>query len=68
MEIGKILNRMCIGKRFAEMEVLLGVCNLLQNFRMEWAADYDLDPLTELVNVPDRPIRIRFIDLNSSTA
>ena len=54
--------RMCIGKRFAELEIQLGICKLVQKFDIEWAADYELDPLTELVNVPDRPMLIRMID------
>jgi len=55
--------RMCIGKRFAELEIQIGVCKLIQNFRIEWAANYDIDPVTELVNVPDKPLNFRFVDI-----
>ena len=55
--------RMCIGKRFAELEIQLGICKLLKNFRLEWAAEYELDPITELVNCPDKPMTIRFVDI-----
>ena len=54
---------MCIGKRFAELEIQLGICKLLKNFRLEWAAEYELDPITELVNCPDKPMTIRFVDI-----
>ena len=55
--------RMCIGKRFAELEIQIGLCKLIQNFRIEWAANYDLNPVTELVNVPDQPLMFRFVDI-----
>ena len=57
--------RMCIGKRFAELEIQLAICKLLQNFRLEWAADYELDPITELINTPDKPMALRFVDIKA---
>ena len=57
---------MCIGKRFAELEIQVGMCKLIQNFRFEWTADYELDAVTELVNVPDRPLPVRFIDITQT--
>ena len=56
--------RMCIGKRFAELEILLGVAKLLQNFRIEWAADYDsIEQLVKTVNVPNKNLCFRFVDI-----
>ncbi len=58
--------RMCIGKRFAELEIQVGICELVQSFRLEWAADYEIDAITELVNVPDKPLAIRFTDISKT--
>lgn len=55
--------RMCIGKRFAELEVQVATLKMIQNFRVEWAANYELNPITELTNVPDLPLKMRFVDI-----
>lgn len=36
---------------------------LLQNFNIEWAADYDIEIMTELVNVPNKPLIFKFTDI-----
>jgi hypothetical protein len=33
------------------------------SFEIEWAADYDIGTLTELVNSPDNPMAFKFNDL-----
>ncbi len=33
------------------------------SFEIEWAADYDIKTLTELMNVPDKPMAFKFNDL-----
>ena len=53
--------RMCIGRRFAELEIQLGITKLLQNFRVE--SDNDIEPIAKMINVPDKPLRFKFTDL-----
>ena len=53
--------RMCIGRRFAELEIQLGITKLLQNFRVE--SDDDIEPIAKMINVPDKPLRFKFTDL-----
>ena len=56
--------RICIGKRFAELEIQIGIVKLLQNFRIEWAADYPgIEPRVGTVNAPDKKLQFRFVDL-----
>jgi len=52
--------RMCIGRRFAELECYVLVIKLLQKFRLE----YHHEPVhgsTEFIVRPDRKIRIKFV-------
>ena len=56
--------RMCIGKRFAELEIQLWICEILRNFRVEWHGDKDvIEPEFKLMNVPDGELKFKFIDL-----
>jgi hypothetical protein len=53
-----------IGMRFAELEIQIGICKLSQNFRIEWAADYDgIEQRLKTLNVPDKKLKFRFVDL-----
>ena len=56
--------RMCVGKRFAELEIQVAVSKLLQNFQIEWACDYDMETVTDLVNTPEKPLVFKFTDIN----
>ncbi|XP_077488423.1 cytochrome P450 302a1, mitochondrial-like isoform X2 [Amblyomma americanum] len=56
--------RMCIGKRFAETVMCLLVARIVRNFVLEYKHE-DLDCFTRLINVPDKPLRMTFIDRNS---
>ena len=56
--------RMCIGKRFAELEIQVAVTKLLQNFTIEWAANYEMETVNDLVNTPEKPLVFKFNDIN----
>lgn len=57
--------RMCIGRRLAELEMWLITVKLMQNFRVEYHHQ-DIGCETRLVNIPDQPLRFRFVELDSS--
>ena len=55
--------RMCIGRRFAELECYILAIKMLQRFKLE----YHHEPVavaTEFVNKPDKKIKMRFISRN----
>lgn len=56
--------RMCIGKRFAELEIQVLITKLVQNFRLEWAGrdDRPLETVFHLFNTPDGELKFRFRD------
>lgn len=54
--------RICIGKRFAELEIEVLVARLMREFRVEWNHP-DLKFKSTLVNIPDGPLKFKFIDL-----
>ena len=39
------------------------ITHFSSSFEIEWAADYEIDTLTELLNSPDKPMPFRFKDL-----
>ncbi|XP_066263849.1 probable cytochrome P450 CYP44 isoform X1 [Branchiostoma lanceolatum] len=45
--------RMCVGRRFAEQELYLGLVRIIQNFHVGWEGD-DMKQVWRLVNAPDR--------------
>ncbi|KAJ6215969.1 hypothetical protein RDWZM_010469 [Blomia tropicalis] len=49
--------RMCIGRRIAELEMQIVITRLLANFRVEYHHE-NVGIRTNLINVPDRPIRL----------
>lgn len=53
--------RMCIGRRIAEAEMYLLATKLVQRFVLEYHEE-PVEPTFRLMTVPDRPIRIKFID------
>lgn len=53
--------RSCIGRRLAELEMICLATQILRNFKLEYQYE-DLDMLTRLVNVPDKPLRFNFLD------
>ena len=55
--------RMCVGKRFADMELLIVMHKMMHNFDLKWVNE---DPLTisqVLANVPDQSLDFQFNDL-----
>ncbi|XP_065571694.1 probable cytochrome P450 301a1, mitochondrial [Artemia franciscana] len=54
--------RMCIGRRIAEQEMWLLTVKVLQQMKIEWHSG-ELDCVTRGVNIPDKPLNFRFIDL-----
>ena len=55
--------RMCIGKRFADLELLIAVHQLMINFELKWV---NKDPMTisqSLVCVPDQTLDFQFLDI-----
>lgn len=59
--------RMCLGRRFAEQEMFLLLSRLLQRYRVEYHYD-DVEMLSRFANMPDKPLRITFIERTSSKA
>lgn len=53
--------RSCIGRRLAELEIISLTSELIRNFRIEYHHE-DIKMLTRLVNVPDKPLRLNFIE------
>ncbi|CAN7995760.1 unnamed protein product [Ixodes hexagonus] len=53
--------RMCIGKRFAETVMCLLLARIIRNFELEYKYE-KMDCFTRLINVPDKPLRMIFMD------
>ncbi|RWS31441.1 cytochrome P450 302a1-like protein [Leptotrombidium deliense] len=53
--------RKCIGRQFAEMEIYVCLAKLLRNFQVEYHGE-DIETVTRLINVADKPMRFTFID------
>ena len=55
---------MCIGRRFAELEIQVAVVKLLQKFRLEYHGE-PVWAVVDMVYRPDRKIRMRFVPRGS---
>ena len=53
--------RMCVGRRFAEQEVMIFIAKILQHFRIEWEHE-DMVMKVETLTKPFTPLRFTFID------
>lgn len=53
--------RMCIGKRFAELEIEALLSRILRNFRIEWHHE-PLKFRTSTINSPISPLQFKMID------
>ena len=54
--------RMCVGRRFAELETWVATAQLLRQFRITTSTP-EFRKVMKLINVPDRSIDLQFIDL-----
>jgi cytochrome P450 len=48
--------RMCVGKRFAELEIYILLCKLIQSFQVSWPGP-PLGMMTRTLTAPDAPLR-----------
>lgn len=53
--------RMCLGRRVAELEMYVLICKLLRRFRLEYHHG-PLELRQKLFTVPDKPVKIKFVD------
>jgi cytochrome P450 len=54
--------RMCIGRRFAELEIEVLISRLLREFKLEWHQP-DLKFKSITINMPDDPLKFKLVDL-----
>ena len=54
---------MCIGKRFAELEIKMTMLKLLRRFRVEWSSEEKVEPIQKLTNFPDKKLVFKFVDV-----
>jgi len=52
-------SRMCVGKRFAELEVAVLLSRILKKYRVSWP-HADLGMITRTLTVPDAPLKMVF--------
>ena len=55
--------RMCIGKRFAELEIYIAMHRLMTNFQINWMSAQPLTMSQKLLNTPDQRLDFQFNDL-----
>ena len=56
--------RMCVGKRFADLELQIAIHKIISNFNIKWMRSEPMTVHQELVNVPDHPLDFKFTDIN----
>jgi cytochrome P450 len=56
-------SRMCIGRRFAELEIEVLVARMVRTFNLEWHHK-DLKFKSITINVPEGPLKLRLIDID----
>jgi cytochrome P450 len=53
---------MCVGRRFAELEMEVLITRIIQNYKIEWNYE-DLKIKSVLVNVPDGDLKFKFTEV-----
>lgn len=56
--------RSCPGRRISDMNTYILMIKLLLNFRIEYHHE-DIGVVTRLINIPDAPMKFRFVDINN---
>ena len=54
--------RMCIGRRIAELELYLLLARIVQQFDIQISPDEVVEPVMRGTTIPDRPVRVKFVD------
>lgn len=54
--------RMCVGRRIAELEFQLLTTRLLQKYEITYPDGEEVEPFIRGVTIPDRPLRVKFIE------
>ena len=52
------------GRRFAEQEMYVLISRLLQNFRIEWPHDNNMDQCYNMLLWPDKPAQFKLVPRN----
>lgn len=55
-------SRMCVGRRFAELEIEVLVSRMIREFKLEWNHP-DLKFKSITINIPDMPLRFKLTDV-----
>ena len=59
--------RMCLGRRIAELELHLLLARIVQQFEIRYPAGEIVEPFMRGVVIPDRPLRVQFVDRKDTT-
>ena len=55
--------RMCLGRRIAELELHLLMARIVQQFDISYPPEAEnVEPFMRGVTIPDRPVRVQFVD------
>ena len=60
--------RMCVGRRIAELELRLLLARIVQQFEICYPSDAEnVEPFVRGVTIPDRAVRVKFVDRQQVT-
>ena len=51
--------RMCIGRRFAMLELYIALIKIVKNFKLEYTGE-PIEVQTTFVSQPDKPLKLKF--------
>ena len=55
--------RMCLGRRLAELELQILLAKILKKFKLTVEEGHIVEPRYRAVTIPDKPIRVKFIEI-----